>query len=122
MSTVSRDEQLVKALEAIATLPEGEIKKKLSKEISDRLTIRESIEIASELSAIQSGASITESYEKYLAVMFSVYELLGVPLDVPVGEVLPEVGEKIDRVRPQLDELNALLKRIVSAYNEGDRT
>lgn len=122
MSTyTNREDHIVQALQAIATLPEGDVKKKLSKELSDQLTVRESIDIAAELSAFQTETERTEEYDKYLTVIFSVYDLLGVPLDIPVGEVSPEVYGKIDRIRPMVDELNALLKRISAAYNEGDR-
>lgn len=120
--TISRDEQLAKALEAIATLPEGEIRQKLMEDLSRKLTTREVVDIAADLFAEQSKVERSKDYDRYLNIVFAVYEMLEFPLDTPVCELPPETEQAVGRIRPLLEELTNLLKKIRDVYKgEGDR-
>jgi len=124
-----RMNDIAEMLEKIAAFPDGEIKKNLQDSLFKSLTLGESLLYAILFHADKkadgdsvASESLLEANQRHVEFVISIYEYVGLDLDIKVGDLTEEMTRQLEASQPLFAEMGVLMKKIFAVFNPSDAT
>lgn len=117
---MDRQDQIVQMIQQISALPDGELKKSMSKSLAENLTLKETMELGIVFKSFRDDPLtpyISIQDAEFLDILWQVYEFLDIDLNMIVKDVPPELSEKMDQSAPLMKELGSVLKKLKTIYS-----